>query len=176
MKIHIHRHYLVQIVTLFSMIAFVSSCRMSYSFRTASIDYNLTKTLSIGHFINQAPLVYPPLEQRFNEEMKDMFTRNTRLQLVNQNADMEIEGEIVGYELTPLAVQEDAFASETRLTMTVRMRFRNNKIDAPEVQETISANRTFSSNTIFDTVQDQLINELIDEIVDQIFNATMANW
>jgi len=79
--------------------------------------------------VNQAPLVYPPLEQRFNEEMKDYFTRNTRLQLVNQNGDMDIEGEIVGYELTPLAVQEDAFASETKLTMTVRMRFRNNKTD-----------------------------------------------
>lgn len=89
---------------------------------------------------------------------------------------MEIEGEIVGYELTPMAVQEDAFASETKLTMTVRMRFRNNKIDAPEMQETITAFRTFSSNTVFDTVQDQLINELIKEVVDQIFNATMANW
>ena len=176
MNINIHKHYFVKIVILLAMICIVSSCRMSYTFRTASIDYDLTKTLYIGHFINQAPLVYPPLEQRFNEEMKDMFTRNTRLQLVNQNGDMEIEGEIVGYALTPLAVQEDAFASETRLTMTVRMRFRNNKIDVPEREETLSANRTFPSNTVFDTVQDQLINELIDEIVDQIFNATMANW
>lgn len=161
---------------LLTLIVMASSCKMSYSFRTASIDYELTKTLMIAHFVNQAPLVYPPLEQRFNEEMKDMFTRNTRLQLVNQNGDMEIEGEIVGYELTPLAVQEDAFASETRLTMTVRMRFRNNKTDAPEIEERISANRTFSSNTIFDSVQDRLMGELIKEIVDQIFNATMANW
>ncbi len=73
---------------LFLLLLFVtSSCRISYSFRTASIDYELTKTLYIGHFVNQAPLVYPPLEQRFNEEMKDYFTRNTRLQLVNQNGD-----------------------------------------------------------------------------------------
>ena len=158
------------------MLLVTSSCRISYSFRTASINYELTKTLYIGHFVNQAPLVYPPLEQRFNEEMKDYFTRNTRLQLVKQNGDMEIEGEIVGYELTPMAVQEDAFASETKLTMTVRMRFRNNKTDEPELEERISANRTFSSNTMFDNVQDQLIEELIDEIVDQIFNATMSNW
>ncbi len=165
-----------KILFLLTLTLMASSCRISYSFRTASIDYELTKTLMIAHFVNQAPLVYPPLEQRFNEEMKDMFTRNTRLQLVTQNGDMEIEGEIVGYELTPMAVQEDAFASETKLTMTVRMRFRNNKSDAPEMEERISANRTFSSNTIFDSVQDQLIGELIDEIVDQIFNATMANW
>lgn len=166
----------IKYISLLLLIFVVSSCRISYSFRTASIDYDLTKTLTIGRFINQAPLVYPPLEQRFNESMIDMFTRNTKLQLVDQNGDMKIEGEIVGYQLTPLAVQEDAFASETRLTMTVRMRFRNNKTDAPQMEETISANRTFSSNTVFDSVQDQLINELIDEIVDQIFNATMANW
>jgi outer membrane lipopolysaccharide assembly protein LptE/RlpB len=165
-----------KILFILTMLLIVSSCSTSYTFRTASIDYDLTKTLYIGHFVNQAPLVYPPLEQRFNEEMKDMFTRNTRLQLVNQNADMEIEGEIVGYELTPMAVQEDAFASETKLTLTVRMRFRNNKLDVPEIEERLSANRTFSSNTVFDSVQDQLINELIDEIVDQIFNSTMANW
>lgn len=165
-----------KILFLLTLMVMASSCRISYSFRTASIDYDLTKTLYIAHFVNQAPLVYPPLEQRFNEEMKDMFTRNTKLRLVNQNADMEIEGEIVGYELTPMAVQEDAFASETKLTLTVRMRFKNNKLDVPEVEERLSANRTFTSNTVFDNVQDQLINELIDEIVDQIFNSTMANW
>lgn len=165
-----------KVLFILTLLFIVSSCRMSYTFRTASIDYDLTKTLAIGHFVNQAPLVYPPLEQRFNEEIKDIFTRNTKLQLVNQNGDMEIEGEIVGYELTPMAVQEDAFASETKLTMTVIMRFRNNKTDAPEMEERISANRTFPSNTMFDSVQDQLISELIDEIIDQIFNSTMANW
>jgi hypothetical protein len=56
------------------------------------------------------------------------------------------------------------------------MRFRNNKTDEPDIEERISANRTFPSNTMFDTVQDELIGQLIDEIVDQIFNATMANW
>lgn len=152
------------------------SCTISYKFTGASIDYNVTKTLYLGRFVNQAPLVYPPLETRFNEEMQDKFTKNTRLQMVEQNGDLEIEGEIVRYELTPLAVQEDAFASETRLTMTVRMRYRNNKVQGQDKEETISANRVFSSNVLFDTVQDQLIEELSKDIIDQIFNSTMANW
>ena len=159
-----------------SLLLLISSCTMSYKFNGASIDYDLTKTIMISEFPNQAPLVYPPVEQQFNESMTDMFTRNTRLQLVQQNADMEIEGEIVGYQLTPMAVQEDAFASETKLTMSVRMRFKNNKTNTPPIEETISANRTFSSNTVFDSVQDELVRQLIDEIVDQIFNSTMANW
>ena len=165
-----------KILFLFVLFFLAVSCSISYKFSGASIDYNLTKTLQLSNFVNQAPLVYPPLESRFNEALKDMFTRNTRLQFVNQNGDMEIEGEIVGYELTPLAVQEDALAGETRLTMNVRMRFHNNKVQGQNKEETISANRTFSSNVNLTDVQDQLIKELTDEIVDRIFNATMANW
>ncbi len=149
---------------------------MSYKFNGASIDYDVTKTILISEFPNQAPLVYPPLEQRFNEELKDLFTRSTRLQFVRQNADLEMEGEIVGYELTPLAVQEDSFASETRLTLTVRMRYRNNKVPGQDKEETIKAYRNFPADRMLTDVQDQLISELIKEIIDQMFNSTMSNW
>jgi len=159
-----------------SLVLLISSCTMSYKFNGASIDYDLTKTIMISEFPNQAPLVYPPLEQRFNEELKDLFTRSTRLQFVRQNADIEMEGEIVGYELTPLAVQEDSFASETRLTLTVRMRYRNNKVEGQDKEETIKAFRNFPADRMLTDVQDQLIGELIKEITDQIFNTTMSNW
>ena len=163
-------------IFIVTLVLLVSSCTMSYKFNGASIDYDLTKTMMISDFPNQAPLVYPPLEQRFNEELKGLFTRSTRLQFVNQNGDMEMEGEIVGYELTPLAVQEDSFASETRLTLTVRMRFRNNKAQGQDKEETIKAYRNFPADKMIDEVQDQLIAELVKEITDQIFNTTMSNW
>ncbi|NLC49843.1 MAG: LptE family protein [Bacteroidales bacterium] len=159
-----------------SLVLLLNSCTFSYKFNGASIDYDLTKTMLISEFPNQAPLVYPPLEQRFNEELKDLFTRSTRLQFVRQNADLEMEGEIVGYELTPLAVQEDSFASETRLTLTVRMRYRNNKVDGQDKEETIKAFRNFPADRMLTDVQDQLIEELIKEIIDQMFNSTMSNW
>lgn len=161
---------------LVTLVLLMSSCTMSYKFNGASIDYDLTKTILISEFPNQAPLVYPPLEQRFNEELKDLFTRSTRLEFVRQNADLEMEGEIVGYELTPLAVQEDSFASETRLTLTVRMRYRNNKVEGQDKEETIRAYRNFPADRMLTDVQDQLIGELIKEIIDQIFNSTMSNW
>ena len=159
-----------------AVLLLITSCTMSYKFNGASIDYDVTKTIMISDFPNQAPLVYPPLEQRFNEELKDLFTRSTRLQFVKQNADLEMEGEIVGYELTPLAVQEDSFASETRLTLTVRMRYRNNKVPGQDREETIKAFRNFPADRMLTDVQDQLIGELIEEITDQIFNSTMSNW
>ena len=75
-----------------SLVLLLNSCTFSYKFNGASIDYDLTKTMLISEFPNQAPLVYPPLEQRFNEELKDLFTRSTRLQFVRQNADLEMDG------------------------------------------------------------------------------------
>lgn len=162
------------VLLLFPLIA--TACKVSYSFNGASIDYNLTKTIFITDFQNQAPLVYAPLTQIFNETIKDVFTRNTKLQFTNVNPDIEIEGEIIRYDFTPQSVKEDAYASETRLTVSVRMRYRNNKKPEEDKEETFSAYRDFNSNSMIEEVQDQLIEQISKEIVDQIFNSTMSNW
>nr|WP_297164061.1 LptE family protein [uncultured Dysgonomonas sp.] len=166
-----------KLISCLVILLIVVSCRISYQFNGASIDYSKVKTIQIKDFQNQARLVYPPLSQMFSEHMRDVFLRNTKLQLVNNGrADLEIEGEIIGYDLMALAVQEGQFASQTRLTMTVRMRFRNNVNPQEDKEETFSAYQNFNSNEILDNIQAQLVEELNKEIVDQIFNATMANW
>ncbi|WP_280645571.1 MULTISPECIES: LptE family protein [unclassified Dysgonomonas] len=154
----------------------IPSCSISYKFNGASINYDETPTIDIRDFQNQAPLVYPPLTQVFNERMKDVFTRNTKLKFTTVNPSLEIEGEIVRYDLTPQAVREDNFSSETRLTMAVKFRYRNNVRPEQDDEQTISAYRDFSSNLMLTDVQDGLIEELTKDIVDQIFNATMSNW
>jgi hypothetical protein len=157
----------------------MAACKMSYSFTGSNIDYKENPNISMRDFQNQAPLVYPPLVQTFNERMKDVFIRGTKLQLTDINPSMEIEGEIVRYDLAPLSVKETEqgnLASQTRLTMAVKFRFRNNKKPQEDKEETISAYRDFDSNRMLTDVQDQLIDELTKDIVDQIFNATMGNW
>ncbi len=165
-----------KIIALLAIVVFVISCKVSYTFNSASIDYNLIKTIQIRDFPNQAPMVYPPLTQVFNEALKDHFTKNTKLTFTDVNPDLELEGEIVRYDFSPQAVQEDAFASITRLTMSVRIRYYNNVNPTENKEETISAYRDFSSDRLLDDVQDQLIDELSQDIVDQIFNMTLSNW
>lgn len=67
----------------------------------------------------------PTLAPQFTEDLKDIYIRQTRLQLVPSNGDLELEGEITGYDFAPMAVKEDAIASQTRLTITVRVRYSN---------------------------------------------------
>lgn len=155
----------------------VVSCRVSYQFNGASIDYSKIKTLYIKDFQNQAERVNPSLAPAFNIQMRDVFTRNTKLSILsNSPADIEIEGEIIRYDLMGLAVKENALAATTRLTMAVRVRYRNNVNPSEDKEETFSAYRDFDSRAGLTSVEEGLYEELNKEIVDQIFNATMSNW
>lgn len=166
-----------KLLACLAIVAILVSCRVSYGFRTASIDYTKIKTMSIADFQNQALRVYPPLAQAFNEHLKDVFVRNTRLTFVtNQPADLELEGEITRYDLTPLAVKEDGFAAQTRLTMAVRIRYMNNVEPGKDREETFSTYKDFDSNLLLDDIQDGLIEEMNKDLVDQIFNATLSSW
>jgi hypothetical protein len=154
----------------------LTACRISYGFTGTSIDYTVTKSITINDFPNQAALVYPPLAQAFTEELRDKYTRQTRLQMTTSGGDIEIEGEIIGYDLAPMAVKEDNYSSMTKLTMTVRVRYTNKATPDKDFEQTFSAYREFDSNLQLQDVQDDLDSQMSKEIVEQIFNATVADW
>ena len=154
----------------------LTACSISYKFNGASIDYTKVKTITIKDFPNQAPLVYPQLSQEFTEALKDIYIRQTRLQLVNDNGDLELEGEITGYQLTPMAVKEDAWSSQTKLTITVRVRYSNRTNPDEDFEQTFSAYQEFDATRMLQDVEPELCPLIIEEIVDQIYNATVANW
>ncbi len=153
-----------------------SSCTISYKFNGASIDYTKTRSISIADFPNTAELVHPPLSQEFSEKLRDVYTKQTRLQVLKKGGDMHLEGEITGYQLTPMAISADTYASETKLTITIKVRFTNNKNPNEDFEKTYSAYQTFDSNLMLNDVQDELLKTMIDEITDNIYNDTVARW
>ena len=153
-----------------------TACSISYKFKGASIDYTKVKTIMISDFTNQASYVNPTLAPEFTEELKDIYIRQTRLEQVTSNGDLALEGEVTGYDFTPMAVKEDALASQTRLTITVRVRYMNNTNPDEDFEQSFSAYREFDSNLMVQQVESSLCAEIIEEIVDQVYNATVANW
>ena len=170
------RHLMPLIAAILMIAALGSSCRISYKFNGAALDYSVYRTINVGQFPIRAALVYPPLQQTFENKLLDYITRNTRLQTVDGPSDLSIEGEITGYNLSPQAVTEDAYASKTRLTIQVRVRYTNSKEENKDVDQTFSAYRDFDSSEMLTDVQDQLIEEISDELVNLIFNATLGDW
>ncbi len=154
----------------------ISACTISYKFNGSSINYDKVKTISIADFPIKSAYVYAPLGTKFNEELKDIFIRQTRLQMVNRDGDLDIEGEITGYNQYNQAVKADGYSSETKLVLTVNVRFVNNTDHEQDFEQQFSAFRTYDSSQMLTAVQDDLIAQMVKEITDQIFNATVANW
>ncbi len=168
---------LKRISAIFIVCIIAQACSISYMFNGSAIDYTIYKTISISEFPIRAALVYPPLQQTFENKLLNMVTRQTRLQVIDSsNSDLRMEGEITGYSLSPQAVTEDAFASQTRLTITVRVKYSDSKNPTMDVDQTFSAYKDFSSSELLTDVQEDLCNQISDELVDLIFNATLGNW
>ena len=152
------------------------ACIPSFKLNGSARDYTVYKTIRVGEFPIRAALVYAPLQQTFENNLQDYIQRNTRLQLTDSSSDLEIEGEITGYALSPQAVTEDAYASKTRLTITVRVKYTDNRKDTNNIDQSFSAYRDFDATELLVDVQDQLCEEISKELVDLIFNATLGNW
>ena len=168
---------LKRILTVIAVIIITQACSISYKFNGAAIDYTKYKTVSVGEFPIRAALVYPPLQQLFENTITDMITRQTRLKMQEvPNTDIRIEGEITGYNLSPQAVNEDAYASKTRLTITVRVKYIDNVNPDKEMDQNFSAYRDFDSSELLTDVQDQLCDEICKELAELIFNQTFGDW
>lgn len=154
----------------------LGGCRISYKFNGAALDYTVYRTINVANFPIRAALVYPPLQQIFENDLLDYITRNTRLQITDGPSDLQLEGEITGYSLSPQAVTEDAYASKTRLTIQVRVKYTDNKKENNDIDQTFSAYQDFDSSQMLTDVQDQLCQEISKELVQLIFNATLGNW
>ena len=166
--------YLLSATLLLTVL--LTGCSIRYRFNGASIDYSTTKSISIADFPNMAALVYPSLSNDFSEALRDLFGRQTRLQILRRGGNLELEGEITDYVLTPMAIAADSYSSETKLTMTVRVRFTNNVAPEESFEKTYTAYQTFDANKLLTEVQEELCATMITEITESIFNDTVAKW
>ena len=136
------------------MVMLIAQACISYKFNGAALDYNKYKTVSFAQFPIRAALVYPPLQQVFQNKLQDVVDQQTRLtQVDNPNSDLRFEGEITTYNLSPQAVGDNAYATRTRLISNY----------------TKNAQKYLESTPIIRGINGT-------ELVDLIFNQTLGNW
>lgn len=164
------------LIYILPLMIILQGCTISYRFNGSAINYDIYRTIDITEFPIRAALVYPPLQQTFENKLLDYVTRQTKLQEIDGPADIEMSGEITGYSLSPQAVGSDAYATETRLTISVRVKYVDNKNPTNNIDQTFTAYRQFSSSLMLTDVQDDLCNQISEELVNLIFNATLGNW
>ena len=158
------------------MVCILSGCSVSYKFNGANINYQTTHSISVADFPNNAPMVNPTLSTSLTESLRDLYQRQTRLQILRKGGDLEIEGSIVGYDLTQGAISVDSYASESKLTIRVQVHFTNNVNPEDSFDKTYSAYQTFDAAKLLSDVQDELCATIVKEIAENIYNDTVAKW
>lgn len=158
--------------------AALSGCiffRGGYSLSGASIPEG-AKTFSVAYFPNNAPMVSPSLSSTLVEALKDKFSRQTKLQLIEENGDFAFEGEIVGYTSTTASVSSDDHAILNRLTITVKVKFTNSVVPENSFNRVFTAFTDYDSTQLLTDVQTELDAEIVSQIVTDIFQAAASNW
>lgn len=164
------------VVLICAMLFLLSGCSISYKFNGANINYQTTHSISIADFPNNAAMVNPTLSTNLSEAIRTLYQRQTRLQILRRGGDLELEGEIVGYDISQGAIGADSYATESKLTIRVNVHFTNNIYPEESFDKTYSAFQTFDASRLLSDVQDELCALIITEISENIYNDTVAKW
>ena len=149
--------------------------RGGYSFSGASIP-EAAKTFSVAYFPNNAPMVSPTLSTMLTESLKDKFSRQTKLQMVEEGGGFAFEGEITGYSSTTASVSSDNYAQMNRLTITVRVEFTNVVEPQNSFTQSFSQFADYDSQQLLTDIQSDLDQQIVDQLVTDIYMAAAANW
>lgn len=158
------------------VLCLLPSCSISYKFNGANINYQTTHSISIADFPNNAPMVNPTLSNTLSENIRSLFQRQTRLQILRKGGDLELEGEIIGYDITQGAIAVNSYASESKLTIRVQVHFTNNVNPEESFDRVYSAYQTFDASRLLTDVQDELCETIVKDIAESIYNDTVAKW
>ena len=165
----------ILLVLSLSVTAFILRSCGIYSFSGTSIQPDVY-TVNIHYFEYKALRVNPTLSNDLTEALKDQFRRLTRLEQVDEGGDLDIVGEIIGYDVKAMGVTADEVAAQNRLTVNVKIYFTNNKYPEDNLEQSFSAYAGFDATQSLDAVESSICEEIIDQLVEDIFNATVAQW
>ena len=112
-----------------------------------------------------------------SEALQEKFRRFTRLELIEEEGDLEVVGAVVGYDVRATAITATEQAAQNRLTVSVKVSFTNRKYPEESFPEkSFSAYADFDATQTLDAVEATLCDEIVEKLCEDIFNGTVANW
>ena len=168
------RSLILLLTFVLATIIFVA-CKVGYSFTGSSIAPNV-KTFSVYEFPNRARLVNPNLRQTFIDGLQDKLIKQTSLNQIKEYGDLEFSGQITEYDVKPMNIQQGDLAALNRLTISVKVKYVNNKEHTQDWDKSFTEYEDFPSDKSLSAVEDDLVTLIVVKLTDDIFNASIANW
>lgn len=164
------------LLLLLPALTLLNSC--SVKLNGASIPAEM-KTVTVSYFENNAPLVIPTLSADFTEALKLRIRNQTRLAVTQSNADAVFEGRITGYDIKPIALQNNnaPSAGGNRLTIRVSVKYTNNLNPKQSFEESFERFKDFNMGSqSLESVQNALNKDINLQLTEDIFNRAFAQW
>jgi hypothetical protein len=151
------------------------SCKVNYGFKGISIPPE-AKTISVTFFQNNAAMASPSESQKFTEKMRDMVSSQTNLALTKQNGDLQFEGAIVDYAVSPVAVQSTDQAALNRLTVTINVKYTNSIDQSKSFNQNFQRFYDYSSSKTLSAIESEALDEINRQIAEDVFQKAFNNW
>jgi outer membrane lipopolysaccharide assembly protein LptE/RlpB len=165
---------------LFILVAIgLSACwPSSFSFRDTGGMPEEWKTFTLKTLTLEAATCPLSFAAILSENLKDGVQNNTPL-LLNTTfgkGEVNMEGKITQYLVTPLAVQGNNNASQNRLSMTLVMTINITKPKEEQWTMTSSRFADFSSGTNLSEIETKLFEDISSQMVQDLINKLLSNW
>ena len=151
-----------------------SSCGF-YTFSGASISPEI-KNIKINYFINEAENLKANLDRDITQKLTDFIIEQTDLSVNNDNYEIEINGKIISYDITPISISSNDFANQNRLSISVNIDFKNYINEKENYNQKFTRYVDYKSDQNIEEIESELNDQIIEEICIDIFNKTFVNW
>ena len=156
------------------LLLITSSCGF-YTFSGASISPEI-KNIKISYFINEAENFKANLDRDITQKLTDFIIEQTDLSVNNDNYEIEINGKIVSYDITPISISSNDFANQNRLSISVNIDFKNYINEKENYNQKFTRYVDYKSDQNIEEIESELNDQIIEEICIDIFNKTFVNW
>ena len=116
------------------------------------------------------------MSQKFTDALQDQFIQQTSLNLTQSNGDLQFEGYISDYQITPISISSNDQANQNRLSIKVFVRFNNLIENDKSFEKSFNRFADFDSNIEISNIEEDLMDEIIIELINDIFNTAVVNW
>jgi hypothetical protein len=135
------------------------------------------KTFQVNNFQNTAEVVEPGIDRAFTQRLQELVKNQTRLTIDTKSADLVYEGEITQFRVTPMTATANQRAAQNRLTITVNVRFTNNRNKKDDFEKPFSFYYDYDSNKLLTgATLNTALDEIFERITQDVFKESLGKW
>jgi len=98
------------------------------------------------------------------------------IDFTTDDGDLQLEGEITGYDTRAAALSSADEVSMNRPTITIKVRLTNTVDPDASFEQSFSRYRDYAASRDFSSVESSLVSEIVTELCEDVFNKSVVNW